>query len=207
MTTWYTADNHFGHANIIALCDRPFRDVDEMNGAMIERWNAVVAPTDDVWVLGDFSLTPKVLWPVRRLNGRKTLVAGNHDACWQRHRRYRKAVDLYREAGFAGVVASGIVNVHRLPGGIVVRMAHLPYHGDSQAEDRYADWRPADDGLPLLCGHVHDKWKTREKMINVGVDVRDFTPVSEHEIVDEVRNFYRIGGAPGHLVTSPGHRT
>lgn len=192
MTTWYTSDQHFGHANIINLCHRPFADVDEMNAALVDRWNSVVQPGDRVWVLGDVALTPKALGPVAQLNGRKVLIAGNHDACWERHKRHTKQIAVYREAGFTGVLTSGVVHAHQLRSGIVVRMSHLPYHGDSHAEDRYADWRPADDGLPLICGHVHDAWKMREKMINVGVDVWDFTPVHEDVLRDMIRDMYLI---------------
>ena len=56
MTTWFTSDLHFGHANIIEYSGRPFRDVDHMNRALIERWNALVQPADTVWVLGDVAM-------------------------------------------------------------------------------------------------------------------------------------------------------
>ncbi|WP_258934193.1 hypothetical protein [Nesterenkonia pannonica] len=52
MTTFFTSDHHFGHANIIRYCDRPFADVAEMDEAMIDRWNETVSPDDEVWVLG-----------------------------------------------------------------------------------------------------------------------------------------------------------
>ncbi|MFX9969596.1 hypothetical protein ABTP69_19195, partial [Acinetobacter baumannii] len=50
------------------------------------------------------------------------------------------------------------------------------------------EWRPVDRGLPLLCGHVHDVWNTRDKMINVGVDQWDYYPVSAAQILDLVEN-------------------
>src|ERR1017187_8378616 len=56
MATWFTADQHFGHKRIIELSGRPFGSVEEMNEAVVDRWNAVVAPDDLVWVLGDFAL-------------------------------------------------------------------------------------------------------------------------------------------------------
>ena len=56
MSQWFSADLHFGHANIIRYCDRPFADVDEMNWRLVRRWNATVAPTDEVWVLGDVAM-------------------------------------------------------------------------------------------------------------------------------------------------------
>lgn len=41
--TFFTSDTHFGHANIINLCKRPFRDVNHMNDMLVENWN--VDPT------------------------------------------------------------------------------------------------------------------------------------------------------------------
>lgn len=53
--TWFTADTHFGHSNIITHCSRPFASVDEMDRCLTANWNAVVQPDDDVYVVGDFA--------------------------------------------------------------------------------------------------------------------------------------------------------
>ena len=53
MGRWWTSDHHFGHANIIRYCARPFTDADAMNRAMVDRWNDVVDDGDEVWMLGD----------------------------------------------------------------------------------------------------------------------------------------------------------
>ena len=47
-TTWFVSDTHFGHANIIRHCSRPFADAGEMDAAMVANWNALVRPDDDV---------------------------------------------------------------------------------------------------------------------------------------------------------------
>ncbi|WP_239375814.1 metallophosphoesterase family protein [Frankia sp. Cj5] len=176
MTTWYTADLHFGHTNILGYASRPWPDVEAMNAGLVARWNAVVAATDTVWVLGDVSLTPTKLGPVAALNGHKILVAGNHDSCWSGHRRHAGQIRRYIEAGFADVHTSGVVREHRI-GNQLVTLAHFPYRGDHTESDRYVDSRPDDDGRPLLCGHVHDAWQISERQINVGVDVWDWIPV------------------------------
>lgn len=146
-----------------------------MDAALVERWNEVVAPNDVVWVLGDIALDYRRLDPIKELNGLKLLVAGNHDACWTGHRKQakaRKSLPAYQEAGFEQVHDSGVVHGHRIAG-IDVVLSHLPYAGDHEPTDRYADRRPPDRGLPMLCGHVHNAWRTNGRMINVGVDVWD----------------------------------
>jgi calcineurin-like phosphoesterase family protein len=182
MTTWFTADLHFGHANIIRYCDRPFASPDEMDDELIARWNGVVADGDTVWVLGDVALgrIDHSLSLVGQLQGRKILIAGNHDRCWAGHgRRAEGWTERYREAGFAEVRQGQVeLNV----GGISTLACHFPYRGDSQDEDRYLDYRPVDHGAWLLHGHVHERWRQSGRMINVGVDVWDYQPVSEGAI-------------------------
>ena len=51
--TYFTSDLHFGHSNIIKLCNRPFADVESMDAALIENWNKKVKKNDTVYVLGD----------------------------------------------------------------------------------------------------------------------------------------------------------
>lgn len=188
--TWYTADMHFGHANIIDYCSRPWPDVASMDAGLVERWNAVVAPEDTVWVLGDVALSPSKLGPAAELNGRKLLVAGNHDSCWTGHRRWHGQLARYERAGFDVAVPSGIHHGHQV-GAWTVRLSHMPYDGDHADEDRYAEHRPADDGTPLLHGHVHDAWTMRTTargtpQINVGVDVRGWAPVSAETLAAEL---------------------
>ena len=52
-TIRYIADWHYNHEDIIAYDARPFRSAKEMNAELVRRWNAVVAPEDITYVLGD----------------------------------------------------------------------------------------------------------------------------------------------------------
>lgn len=80
---WVTSDTHFCHKNILVYetASRPFKDRDEMNEALIRRWNDRVGPYDVVFHLGDFSFGTKgrVRDIVARLNGKIFLLLGNHD--------------------------------------------------------------------------------------------------------------------------------
>ena len=180
--TWFTSDLHFGHTNILRYTQRPFDDVDAMNAALVARWNAVVAPEDTVWVLGDVAMgrVADTLQHVRALNGHKRLVAGNHDRCWAGWgAKARPWIDLYQQAGFE-TQTSGAIELK--VGAHAVMACHFPYTGDSHAEERFERWRPIDEGRFLLHGHVHTQWRQRDHMVNVGVDAWGMRPVSEAEL-------------------------
>ena len=182
MSTWFSADLHLGHRNIIHYANRPFTDVEAMNDCLVRLWNDTVGTDDTVWVLGDVALgrIAETLPVVGRLAGRKVLVAGNHDRCWSgRGPRAEEWVRRYREAGFYEVHQGSVTLT---VGTTEVLGCHFPYRGDSRDEDRYLEHRPADHGLWLLHGHVHDRWRQQDRMINVGVDAWGLRPVNEEAL-------------------------
>jgi calcineurin-like phosphoesterase family protein len=81
MTTFFTADHHFGHKNVIGYQNRPFADVHEMNVELARRWNEKVGPKDTVYVLGDFLYgAPRRMADIfSRLHGDIHLIEGDHD--------------------------------------------------------------------------------------------------------------------------------
>ena len=64
--TFFTSDTHFNHANIISFCNRPFKDVEQMNEVMIANWNHVIGKDDSVL----FSTWAISVWVVRQ-NGQR----------------------------------------------------------------------------------------------------------------------------------------
>lgn len=170
---YFISDTHFGHENIIRYCDRPFGSVDDMNAAMIQRWNAVVCTMDRVYHLGDFALGPKSLWRSYReaLNGQIVFVLGNHDTPYAR---------WAREVLAPGDSATEQTLIHGTKWGDI-HLAHAPL---GWREERHGEvvTRAGDETLAdlYLCGHVHGLWREKiingKRCINVGVDVWDFTP-------------------------------
>jgi len=90
---WLISDTHFCHTNIIKYCNRPFKDVNEMNETIISNWNSVVKSDDWIVHLGDvsFGRIEASLELLKRLNGNKILISGNHD--------FRKHIISYTEQG------------------------------------------------------------------------------------------------------------
>lgn len=184
---YFTSDHHFGHKNIIKYCKRPFDGVMEMNEEMAKRWNDIVKPKDEVIYLGDFSLSTYEMdiW-LNRLNGTKELIVGNHDTCFKSK---RGNIRKYLQAGWKSITHEKHTYI-TLPDNhkIAVKLCHFPYRMEPEEQSKrndmfsYAQNRPKDRGLILLCGHIHEKWKVKDKMINVGVDQWKFYPVSEQEI-------------------------
>ena len=185
---FFSADHHFCHLNIIRYCQRPFQTVEEMNEEMVRRWNTVVMPEDTVFYLGDFSLAKSAVGLfATRLNGEKYLIMGNHDACHPCHKKKAlPAQQVYLDAGFKSLELERTLEIADRQ----VLLNHMPYLSGEESSEykiRHKDFRPAERDQWLLHGHIHEKWKSKEKMINVGVDVWDFFPVPITEIEKMIR--------------------
>jgi calcineurin-like phosphoesterase family protein len=192
MKTWFTSDFHFGHQNIIKFCDRPFASVEEMDYTLVKNYEALVKPSDTVFILGDLSMSFQIAKKfIEGLPGKKFLIAGNHDFCHPANKKGRnglaKWTEAYKSIGFEEVLLELILTVEQEK----IRLHHMPYTGDHHdTEVRYAEHRPRSDGLKLLHGHVHTTWTKRGSMLNVGVDKHGFAPIS----LEKVKELFEIEG-------------
>ena len=155
MATWFTADTHFGHGGALGLFRRPFVGVAAMDEAMVERWRERVGPRDDVWHLGDVSLTnpERTAELIDRLPGQLRLVVGNNDTDATRALpRWREVVD-YAEIA---------LDDHRLV------LCHYPLRS----------WKNDKRGWWNLHGHSHHRLKPLTRQRDVGVDGFDFAPAT-----------------------------
>ena len=158
MAVFFTADTHFGHAAARAFYRRPFADVAEMDAAMVARWNAAVAPGDEVWHLGDFAVHYPAPSPLLDgLHGRKHLITGNNDPT---------AVTAL--SGWASVAPYMELEID----GTRLVLCHYAFR----------TWRDMSKGALNLHGHSHGRLRPQARQFDVGVDAWDFRPVTLAEL-------------------------
>ena len=156
MTNIYvTSDLHFDHANIIKYCNRPFKDVEEMNKTLIDNWNNIVQPDDTVICLGDFSLGNRenIITIGQKLNGHKILILGNHD---------HGTKITYKEAGFEDIFGEQVIFKFDKYGTI-----QFSHHRVPDLETYHIN----------LYGHQHDKPEDDEHHRCVCVEQTDYKPI------------------------------
>lgn len=174
---FFTSDMHYGHANVIKYANRPFKNVDEMDQTMIVQWNAVVKPSDTVYVIGDVSFYKDVnrtIGIISALPGQKWLVFGNHDKNLRKEKRFLdlfvKAVDL-----------------------LEIKVPDVDGHGGNQPITlcHYAMkvWNKSHFGSWQLYGHSHGSLPDdpRSLSFDVGVDCWNFTPVSYEQVKERMQ--------------------
>ena len=150
MFDFYISDYHFGHYNVIKYGDRPFsyygldkiqilprklknylkrKATTKMNEFFIAEWNKKVKKHHKVLVCGDFSFlnlkdTEKIL---KRLNGEKYLIKGNHDS---------KSNKSYIDIGFKEVHNELVFKYED----VEILFSHYPYL--NQTYNKTALFRP-----------------------------------------------------------------
>ena len=162
---WFTADHHWGHANIIRYDGRPYEAVEEMDADLIARWNAAVAPGDTVYHLGDIFLYAKTASAraVReQLHGNIRLIRGNHD----------KNADAMKEE------FDWIKDYHEL------KVPDPDAHGGTQllvlCHYAFRVWNRSHHGAFHLYGHSHGSLPDdpHARSFDVGCMLHDYRPIS-----------------------------
>lgn len=192
-TRRWTADIHYGHANISKFCKRPTlrkTDLDEngnwvshevaieaanrMDAFLTKQMNARIKDDDETIHVGDFinygsnkgdpGLRNKPSDYLKQLKGTWIFIEGNHD-------------------GNNNVRSIGrhlITSIAKLR----VFVSHYPTTSEAQDPELMA-WVRKNCAF-AICGHVHEKWAEMwdEDLlnINVGVEVRKYLPISDSEV-------------------------
>lgn len=177
-----TSDAHFGHANIIPYCGRPWlqpgdyiwepqvpgqrsrghwaskvikeQRAREMSADLTANWNSVANPGDTIYHIGD--------WCLSRWDGMSA-----YDWEKQLNGTVVHIVGNHDRTNGVRGLTCGVLEVM----GHSCFLIHEPPHRAEEIPD-FCDI--------VLCGHVHEKWDHRwvedRLLLNVGVDVRGFKP-------------------------------
>lgn len=208
---WFTSDNHYGHGNVIKYSNRPFltyedkaersniflvdgmdkrfkpssASVYKMDEEMIALHNSVVQQKDIVRFNGDFAFydVPEIERILKRLNGQKHLVLGNHD------KNIRKNIRaLTGPALFQSIKDYEEVTVIE-PQPDVTQPTHrkkiiLLHYG-------MRVWNHSHHGSWHLYGHSHGSLESHGKSTDCGVDATWITGKAEYRpfSYDEVKYF------------------
>lgn len=191
-SVFLTADPHFGHSGVCRFLRddgsklRPYDSAEEMDEDMVKRWNDTVRPGDKVYVLGDVVINRKALAIMRRLNGDKVLIKGNHDIF-----KLEDYTEHFRD----------IRGYHVMNGMI---LSHIPVHEESLG--RFGC---------NIHGHLHYRrvMKDYGKRTNgrgqfidpryhcVSVEHTDYRPILFEEVLERIK---KEGGTVGWLESSEG---
>lgn len=185
------SDTHFGHKNatevFLRSCGAPLRDfasVEECDEAMVERWNAKVKPSDSVYHLGDVVIARRHLETVKRLNGRKILIKGNHD--------------IFRDSDYYNAGFEQIHGVRVFVDKFI--LSHVPLHPDCVTERFRVN----------IHGHLHSNQITRSVVVQenpfgyskyetqpdprylcVSVEQTDFAPLHFDEVEERIQQRWK----------------
>lgn len=172
MDIFIISDTHFYHKNILTfkrlnneLLRPQFASVEEMNEHMIENWNKIVKENDIVIHVGDLALNVdanKLETLMKRLNGKKYLILGNHDHHIEEYLKHFEAVrSVFKTSDKV-----------RQP----ILFSHHPAHTN------FFDFNK---NYLNVHGHIHEKSMNDERYINVSVERCKYTPIHIDEIMDK----------------------
>ncbi len=168
---FYTADLHFHYKPF--LPGRPFASVEEMDEAMIRLWNETVTDEDTVYVVGDVGYNGGYVPgdALGRLQGRMHLIRGNHDTGFE---NAPKLFDYFETVTDFNEIDDGETHILLCHYPILYRKRGYMIHGH----------------LHQTRGPEYDILRQMPRMLNAGVDVNFYRPVTLAQLVENNRAFY-----------------
>jgi calcineurin-like phosphoesterase family protein len=176
---YFLSDLHLYDEGLMNVCDRPFFSVEEMHSVIIDNFINKVDGNGEIYVLGDITgkngdLGMKEdlahIFDQMGINNPNTpfrLILGNRDTF---------SIQDYIDMGFISVKEIDDIRIGKLR----AMLTHDPCM--VQQKNTLA-----------LCGHVHTLFEyvcNEERntlAVNVGVEVRNYTPVSDEEIISIIK--------------------
>ena len=162
---WVTSDTHFGHANIIKYCNRPYSSVGQMDTGLIVNINSLVAPEDTLIHGGDFCFGnyDSIINFRKRINCRHIhLVLGNHD-------RMIKANRFRLVNVFEAVEEYKVIKI----GEKIYIINHYPINIERDRDKQAHMLKLVENcDAKYLFGHTH-----KDEPNNIGVDAHNYFPI------------------------------
>lgn len=157
---WFTADLHLNHANIMHYCNRPFKNVEEMDETITKNFTDLLRKGDVLYILGDLSFKRKpvedFLSTITNMGIEIHFIIGNHD----------------KDGGTLDIIRNYCDSVQEVKeikiNGTYITLCHYPMYS----------WNKSFHGAWHLYGHVHGRLKLKTRSYDVGVDNNNFKPVS-----------------------------
>lgn len=177
---YITSDWHFNHDRDFVYQPRGFSSIDEMNEEIIARYNEIVKPEDDVYVLGDLMLGNNEigLKCIKNLKGNIHVIRGNHDT--------NTRMDLYNNCyNIVEITEGKFLNYKDYH----FYLSHYPCLTTNGDEHNFLKRR-----MINLCGHRHTQnaFEDFDKglIYHCEVDAHDCYPVSIEEIIKDIKEIY-----------------
>jgi len=182
-SVWLVSDTHFGHEKTCTVFKRedgsplrPFSSAEEMDEFMIKAWNERVKPTDKVYHLGDVVISRKALSTLRRLNGDKVLIRGNHDIF-----KLSDYTEHFRD-----------VRGYHVMNGLI--LSHIPVHADSLARfgcnihgHTHANRVMRARGIDAKTGKILYSKDIDPRYHSVCVEQTDFAPILFEDVLKRIK--------------------
>ena len=165
---YFIADTHFGHSNILKICNRPFENIEDMKNVIIDKWNKKVTDEDTVYLLGDvcFKMSKlDVIKILKQLKGKKILIKGNHDKyvgqrdfdeCFEKIYNYLQISEDKQQ----------------------IILCHYPI----------IDYAGMFYGSKMIYGHIHNKYIPHKNMYCCSVECINYEPVTLNELEEIYKN-------------------
>lgn len=177
---YFSSDLHLAHSNIIKFCNRPFKDVNEMDKTIIDNINNTITKHDELYILGDIGFEANTIdkcfkkWYDLELDIK--FIIGGHDK-W-------KIIDLINKY-FEN--KGPVHNLRCQLGGKLIELTLSHYPMVTWNKSHYGTWN--------LYGHHHSKYQDDRinkmcpgKRMNVGVDLNNFMPVSLAMVAEHMKS-------------------
>lgn len=176
-----TSDTHFCHSKSFLWEPRGFACVEDMNEAIVERWNSVVRPDGIVYHLGDMCLSDNAIAIeyIKRLNGTIKWLRGNHDT----ENRVNEVQNACPNVHLIGDMDTSWATILK-SGKWTFYLSHYPTLVGNYNEDYRKFYN--------LCGHSHYQDRFTDianKIYHCEMDAHDCYPVNIEEIKQDISRY------------------